>query len=73
VPAPVPEEGLVGLERLAASTAETGRCLRKVEQVRKHVQREMSGAEVQQKLSGHHFLIWCPALGEPLYRRLDAP
>jgi hypothetical protein len=57
---PVPEEGLVGLERLAASTAETGRCLRKVEQMREHVQREMSGAEVQQKLSGHHLLIWPP-------------
>src|SRR3954451_17153216 len=70
---PVPEEGLVGLERLAARTAETGRRLRKVEQVREHVQREMSGAQVQQKLSRHHLLIWRPALGEPLYRRLDAP
>jgi hypothetical protein len=69
---PVPEEGLVGLERLAAGTAETGRRLRKVEQVREHVQREMSGAQVQQKLSRHQLLIWRPALGEPLYRRLDA-
>jgi hypothetical protein len=70
---PVPEEGLVGLERLATSTAEAGRCLCKVEQMREYVQREMSGAEVQHKLSGHHLLIWRPALGEPLYRRLDAP
>jgi hypothetical protein len=60
---PVPQEGLVGLERLAASTAETDRCLRKVEQVREHVQREMGGAGVQQKLSDHHLLIRRPVLG----------
>ena len=70
---PVPQDGLFGLERLAAITAETDRGLRKVEQVRERVQREMSGAEIQLKLSGHNLLIRRPVLGERLHRRLDAP
>lgn len=68
----IPQDGLFGLEPVAASTAETGRCLRKVEQVREHVQREMSRAEIQLKLSGQHLLIRRPLLGEHLHRRLDA-
>ena len=70
---PVPQDGLFGFECLAAITAETGRCLRKVEEVREHVQREMGGPEVQQKLSGHRILSRRPALGERVHRRLDAP
>src|SRR5256886_11074162 len=70
---PVPQEGLLRLEPRGAITAEPDRCLRKVEQAREHVQREFGGAEVQQKLSGHHILVRRPVLGERLHRRLDAP
>jgi hypothetical protein len=68
-----PQDGLRRLEALGAITAESDRRLRKVEQVRVHVQRELAGAEVQQKLSGHDVLIRRPVLGERLHPRLDAP
>jgi hypothetical protein len=60
-------------EPLGAITAESDRCLRKVEQVREHVQGEMGGAEVQHELPRHHILSRRPVLGERLHRRLDAP
>jgi hypothetical protein len=70
---PAPQEGLIRLEPLGAITAETDGYLRKVEQVREHVRREIGGADVQQKLSGHRVLSRRPVLGERLHRRLDAP
>jgi hypothetical protein len=70
---PAPQHGFHRLETQGAITAESDRCLRKVEQVRVQVQREMGGADIQQELSGHHILSRRPVLGERLYRRLDAP
>jgi hypothetical protein len=70
---PGPQDGLRRLESLGAITAESDRCLRKVEQVRVQVQREMGGADIQQEFSGHHILSRRPVLGERLHRRLDAP
>ena len=70
---PVPQERLGRLEPLRAVTAEIGGCLRKVDQVRTHVHRELGGAEIQQKFSGHRVFVRRPVLGERLQRRLDAP
>jgi hypothetical protein len=69
---PAPQDGLHRLEPRGAITAESDRCLRKVEQTRVHVQRKMSGPEVHHELSGHHVLIPRPVLGERLHPRLDA-
>jgi len=70
---PVPQDGLGGLEPQRAINAKTDRCLREVEQVRVHVQREVGGAEVEQKLSRDLVLMRRPALGNRLHRRLNAP
>jgi hypothetical protein len=70
---PVAQEGLGRLESLQAITAEICCCLRKVDQVRAHVHRELGGAEVEQKGSGHRIFSRRPVLGEALQRRLDAP
>ena len=69
----VPQDGFFRLEGVGAVAAEVDRCLRKVEQVREDVRREVAGAEVQLELSGQHLLMRRPALGERLHRCLDAP
>lgn len=70
---PGPQDRLRRLEPLGAITAESDRCLRKVEQLRVHVERKMGGTDIQQEPSGHHILSRRPVLGERLHRRLDAP
>ena len=69
---PVVQEGLARLESLGAIAAEPGRRLRKVDQVRAHVHRELGGAEIEQELSGHGVFVRRPALGVRLQRLLDA-
>ena len=71
--AAIAEDGLFRLERRAAIAAQAGGGLRLVQKTREDVERELGGADVEEKLAGQSLLTGRSALGKRLHWRLDPP